>query len=260
VRLASQWIERGGFPRLAATSVQSHRASDGRPAKRRASILHKKLNPQPGAFARPTTTVQENGAMSPVRTRAQWAKHIRAEHKAMATACITAIIKLGRVLLAAKRSLGHGEFLAMIESDLTFGARPAQMLMKIATDKRLQKAKHGSHLPQAWTVLHALSKLSDEDFDSGISTGVIHPQMTRDAATKYRVQVTTSHQTHRIAAPFTIVKAADQPTRTVHIVPMGLLAKLEQLEKVASDLSMMNIDADSAEARRIRKTRACDSW
>jgi hypothetical protein len=120
--------------------------------------------------------------MTIVRTRAQWARHICDMHKATAATCIEAIVKLGRTLLAAKRSLAHGTFLAMIENDLTFGARTAQMLMRIAKDKRLAKAKHGSHLPLAWTALHELSKLSDEAFERGISSGAINPKTTRDAA------------------------------------------------------------------------------
>jgi hypothetical protein len=195
----------------------------------------------------------------PVRTRAQWAKHICDTHKATAATCIEAIIKLGRTLLAAKRSLDHGEFQNMIEHDLTFGTRTAQMLMRIAKDKRLAKAKHASYLPLAWTALHELSKLSDEAFEQGISSGTINPQTTRAAAKKY-LTVTVTDKTKRIVAPCYVPTKSEQraPPR-LHVVPaeeapLGLLEKLGRLEQLATDLStdvrQHGIDADSE--RRIR--------
>jgi hypothetical protein len=63
-----------------------------------------------------------------VRTPAQWAKCIGAAYHETADA----FLKLGRTLLAAKRTLPHGEFLKMIESDLPFTATTAQRLMKIS--------------------------------------------------------------------------------------------------------------------------------
>ena len=66
---------------------------------------------------------------------------------------VEAIIRTGRVLLEAKADLEHGEFLAMVENDLPFGARSAQMLMAITHDARLTNAKSVSLLPPAWGTL-----------------------------------------------------------------------------------------------------------
>ena len=46
--------------------------------------------------------------------------------------------------IAAKKKLEYGQFLAMIESDLPFGARTAQMLMTVAADRRLAECEPGS--------------------------------------------------------------------------------------------------------------------
>lgn len=94
-------------------------------------------------------------------------------------ASIDAIIQTGRLLLEAKEALPHGAFGDMIESDLPFGARTAQMLMAIATDKRLSNPKHVSHLPASWGTLHALTQLSDEEFDRGVQQQIIRPDMER---------------------------------------------------------------------------------
>jgi len=72
---------------------------------------------------------------------------------------LAGILECGRLLLAAKDELPHGEFLAMVESDLPFGASTAQMLMKIARDPRLTNTDHGQHLPPSWRTLYELTKL-----------------------------------------------------------------------------------------------------
>jgi hypothetical protein len=197
-----------------------------------------------------------------LRSRKQWARHICDTHKATA-ACIEAIIKLGRTLLAAKRSLAHGEFLGMIESDLTFGARTAQMLMRIAGDRRLAKAKHASYLPLAWTALHELSKASDEAIERGISDGTINPKMTRKDASRI-VHVRVTEETRQAVVPYYVTKPEQREptTRTLRVVPaeiapLGLLEKLERLERLVTDLCMDaqqhgGIDAGSAVERRIR--------
>jgi hypothetical protein len=81
--------------------------------------------------------------MAPACTRAQWIKRINAIHKKTATAVVDGVLELGRTLLAAKESLPHGSFQKMIERDLTFGPRTAEMLMGIARDKRIVNANRG---------------------------------------------------------------------------------------------------------------------
>jgi hypothetical protein len=48
--------------------------------------------------------------------------------------------RVGHYLLEAKAALEHGDFIAMVESDLPFKRRSAQKLMAVARDQRLQKA------------------------------------------------------------------------------------------------------------------------
>jgi hypothetical protein len=67
---------------------------------------------------------------------------------------------LARLLIASKGELPPGEFLAMIESDLPFGPRTAQMLMKIeiALAPRLANTKHVSLFPPSWGTLYQLAQ------------------------------------------------------------------------------------------------------
>jgi hypothetical protein len=106
---------------------------------------------------------------------AQWAARITAAWRKTREM----IIETGQLLIEAKAALPHGEFLFMIECDLPFGARTAQMLMKIGADERLTDAKHVSHLPSSWGTLYELTKQPDAQFQAGLSTGEIHPEMER---------------------------------------------------------------------------------
>lgn len=97
---------------------------------------------------------------------------------------IDAIFETGRLLIEAKASMPHGAFTAMIASDLPFGERAAQMLMKVAGDARLTDAKHASALPPSWMTLYELTKLDTPTFERRIKEGTIRPDMQRrDVAT-----------------------------------------------------------------------------
>jgi N6-adenosine-specific RNA methylase IME4 len=114
------------------------------------------------------------------RSRVRWAERIA---KAWQSS-VDGIFETGKQLIAAKDDLDHGEFSAMIESDLPFGRRTAQMLMKVAADRRLTNAKHVSLLPPHWGTLYQLTKLPDDVFRAKIKDGTIHPDMQRNEVAK----------------------------------------------------------------------------
>jgi hypothetical protein len=184
------------------------------------------------------------------RTRAQWAAAIKVAH----TKTVGAVLKLGLTLLAAKRALPHGSFLKMIKEDLPFTASTAQRLMKIAADPRLAKAAHAQLLPRDWSILYALTKLSDEAFAQAISAKAVHPEMTRQGArhltvayTKTPVDLggytkasadlgsytkgpvdlgsctkgplTVAYSTHKPSQPLSIVYAEKEPTISKLVAP-----------------------------------------
>ncbi len=113
----------------------------------------------------------------PGATADAWAARIVACWRAS----LEAILEVGRLLSAAKETLPHGEFGKMIETQLPFVPRTAQMLMAIADDPNISNPKFISHLPPNWGALYELSSLhlNEEQFESGIEKGAIRPDMDR---------------------------------------------------------------------------------
>jgi hypothetical protein len=91
---------------------------------------------------------------------------------------VTSIIETGKLLIAAKTSLKHGEFGNMVE-ELPFTARTAQRLMAIAEHPVLSNATHVSDLPASWGTLYALSLLPDEELEAMLANGTIHAGIER---------------------------------------------------------------------------------
>jgi hypothetical protein len=91
-------------------------------------------------------------------------------------------IEVGRLLIAAKEELPHGEFGKMLESELPFSGRTAQRLMRIADDPRLTNTTHASLLPTSWSVLYELSRLRNDEFERHLAVGAIRADMSRDDA------------------------------------------------------------------------------
>lgn len=90
---------------------------------------------------------------------------------------LAGVFETASLLLEAKSALAHGEFQAMVESDLPFGPRTARRLMAIGRDKRLTERTHTSVLPPSWMTLYELTRLDDADFDAAIADGTIRPDM-----------------------------------------------------------------------------------
>jgi Protein of unknown function (DUF3102) len=95
---------------------------------------------------------------------------------------VDSIIECGRLLIAAKDELKHGEFLKMIENNLPFKRSTAQALMKIANDKRITKNQHVGCLPAHWSTLVKLTQLPDAAFEARIADGRIHSGLERRPA------------------------------------------------------------------------------
>jgi hypothetical protein len=106
-------------------------------------------------------------------TRRQWAAQINAAWRKS----VAAIFETGRILIAAKASLEHGQWETMCANDLKFNPRVAQMLMAIEHDRRLAKPKIFSLLPPAYTTIYQISKLSDEELEARAADGTIGPDM-----------------------------------------------------------------------------------
>lgn len=92
------------------------------------------------------------------------------------------LLETGRLLTEAKRSLPHGEFLLMVERDLPFKSRMAEMLMRIANDERLANPQYVANLPPHIGTLYDLTRLDDLAFRRALNQGYIRPDMQRREA------------------------------------------------------------------------------
>lgn len=119
--------------------------------------------------------------------RRQWAAQINAAWRKS----VEAIFETGRLLTAAKATLAHGQWQAMLAGDLRFNPRVAQMLMEIEHDRRLVKPKIFSLLPPAYTTIYQISQLNDEQLQARVDDGTIRSDM------KGREIVTQIKQTRR---------------------------------------------------------------
>lgn len=103
------------------------------------------------------------------------AEPIRARWQAAAQS----IVEVGQLLVEARANLPHGQFEAMVETELPFGTSTARMLMAIARHEWLANRHHGDVLPPAWRTLYELSRLPAEALDKALSDGLIRPDMER---------------------------------------------------------------------------------
>ena len=116
--------------------------------------------------------------MSNALTRTEWATRIGSRWQEACAGMREATFQIGHDLIQSKKELDHGEFIAMIESDLPFGKRSAQMFKAIAEDDRLSKAKSISLLPPHWGTLYKISRFDDESLERFLDDGTINPDCT----------------------------------------------------------------------------------
>lgn len=113
--------------------------------------------------------------LSVLHSRAYWAERIGAAWRSS----VEGILQTGRELIEAKAELPHGEFEAMVATELPFGSRTARRLMTVARDPRISERTHGSVLPPSWRTLYELTKLPDDQFEARIADGTIRSDMQR---------------------------------------------------------------------------------
>lgn len=104
------------------------------------------------------------------------------------------MFEVGRLLIAAKKSLGHGGFEAMCARDLPFKLRMAEMYMAVARDERLQNPQRVALLPPSIGTVYDLTRLKDVELDQAFERKVIRPDMERKDAINGARAVMASRQ------------------------------------------------------------------
>jgi hypothetical protein len=94
---------------------------------------------------------------------------------------VDAVVETGMRIIDARDGLEHGEYIAMVGSDLLVSRQTAHKLVSIASNKVLSNVAHVRHLPPSWGTLSELAVVANKGFDleAGIASGAIHPRMER---------------------------------------------------------------------------------
>src|ERR1700722_6986045 len=104
-----------------------------------------------------------------------WGNHITTCWRAS----FEGVLETGRLLIAAKEALPHGEWERMRDENLPFKKNTATRLMAIARDERISNVAHAPLLPPVWSTLYELTKLDDKQFEKAKDDGLIRPDMER---------------------------------------------------------------------------------
>jgi len=137
-------------------------------------------------------------------------ENIRRQHVALiATAWqkgVESIIETGRLLITAKTEIGTDAFATMTESELPFGARTAERLMAVASNRILSNPTHVSQLPPSWGTLYELTQLDDAVLLEKIEAGEITPKLERKDVITMK---------YRAALPATVVTTSPATNQTI---------------------------------------------
>jgi hypothetical protein len=115
-------------------------------------------------------------------TTEQWADRINAaRHKS-----IESTFAVGRMLIDAKKELGHGNFHRLfrgqpnaVENPVPMDVRMGEYYMAVAERFGTIKTKLVSFLPTSVSILYVLSELDSDVMETLINTGTVHPGLTR---------------------------------------------------------------------------------
>ena len=99
---------------------------------------------------------------------------------------VNSTLMIGKYLLKDKYELPHGEFMEMVENELPFGSRTAQVLMQISRNTVLANTQSSAVLPRSLSALVELAKIKPDLLERELNVGSIHPDMTcKDAQLLY---------------------------------------------------------------------------
>jgi hypothetical protein len=176
------------------------------------------------------------------RSPEQWAEIIRAKWQDT----VAGIFETGQLLCNAREELGAAAFWVMTRDRLKFAKSTVSYLMTIATDERLSEVLH-IKLPASYGTLYELTRLTDEQFQTGIDTGVIHAGMERKDVAQLRPP---KKETQPIAGPALsgreLVEHRMLETRKQIVAALRELTPVEQLEFIA----LVRLQLDDLESSR----------
>ena len=94
---------------------------------------------------------------------------------------VQAVVETGRLLIAAKAAVAHGQWMPLVES-LPFSIQTAERMMRIASHPQISNSSHAKNLPTSITTLDCLAQLDAAAFEEAREAGVISPDLERRTA------------------------------------------------------------------------------
>jgi hypothetical protein len=123
-----------------------------------------------------TTAISINEAPEAIRRDAEYfATYICEAYRKS----VQAHIETGRRIIEAKNALEHGEFMQMVQDRLPFSISTAGRYMRVASDARILNCANLRNMPPSLLTLDTITRLNDEQFETAIADGTIHPDVTR---------------------------------------------------------------------------------
>jgi hypothetical protein len=108
-------------------------------------------------------------------------------------------LQIGTYLNLAKKRLPHGDFVAMIERDLPFGATTAFQI-RAAAEAVASGRLPAEDLPPSYSTLYALSTLPDTALEEAWRSGLKRPDLKRvevlDFKRKLRIEIDGDSDSH----------------------------------------------------------------
>ncbi|KAA0679441.1 DUF3102 domain-containing protein [Roseomonas genomospecies 6] len=145
-------------------------------------------------------------------------------------------IDIGKYLVYAKDSLPHGEYEAMIESELPFSKSVAHALKTVA-DAVMQRKVTEADLPPDYSTSYLLVSLKDDKFAMAREHGLVRPSLKRHEILEFR-------RTLRTARPVSQRAAARRLARERERILADMAALQQRLTEV--EAQMKTIDAEAA--------------
>lgn len=144
---------------------------------------------------------------------------------------------IGRYLLAAKDKLQHGEFMAMVASDLPFSHQSANKLMSVARFIEAEEMPLNL-LPNASETCYQITTLTSEERVQALKEGIIKPEMRREDILQFK---------RRIRAPQPIDLEAQR--HQLKLERIKLLKRLEDIDRALEALSRTEDEKPVVEER-----------
>ena len=124
-------------------------------------------------------------ALQSAKTEPQRPEEYVAEISRLWSRAQGAFLEIGRLLIKAKETLPHGEYVAAVEAELPFGARTAYQLREAAR-WALGGPVPVEKLPPSYSTIYLLSTLEPPLLQQAEEDGLIRPELKRSELIEWR--------------------------------------------------------------------------